>query len=137
MHQRLDATQRFYEALRLQFVIGAADIERLYAWSRRLLEIEREALSERQAFDKNLARMKRVALDLDARPRTATATSGDREAVEYFTIEASLWDAGARGDTVPVTDWDQRIALARARFEATATAFDRGEGSIELPYLWS
>lgn len=137
MHQRLDATQRFYEALRLQFVIGAADLERLYAWSRRLLEVEREVLGDRPAFERNLARMKRVGMDLGARPRTVTATAGDREAVEFFTIEATLWDAGARGDTVPIADWDQRIALAKARFEAAATAFQGGETSIEAPYLWS
>ncbi len=137
MQPRLDATQRFYEALRLQFVIGAADVERVQAWSRRLLEAEREVYAGAGPFERHLGRMQRLERDLDARPRTASATQDDREAVAYFLAEATLWDAGARGNTVPEATWTERIALARARFIATEAAFDRGDGGVEAPYQWS
>lgn len=137
MQARLDATQRFYEALRLQFLIGAADVERVYAWSRRLLDVEREVDEGAAPFERHLARMQRLQQDLDARPRTAPATEGDREAAGYFVAEATLWDAGARGNTVPEATWTERIQLARARFLASEAAFDRGEEPVEGAYLWS
>lgn len=133
----LDATQRFYEALRLQFVIGAADVERVYAWSRRLLEVERGVYEGSGPFERHLSRMRRLTQDLDARPRTATPTDADREAAECFLLEASLWDAGARGVDVEPDTWQRRIQLARARHVAALAAFEKGEGGVEAPYLWS
>lgn len=134
---RLDATQRFYEALRLQFVIGAADVERVYAWSRQLLEAEREVYDGPGPFERHLARVQRMQRDLDARPRTAAATEGDRAGVACFLAEAMLWDAGARGNTTPEETWTLRIDLARERFLAAEVAFDRGEAPVEAAYQWS
>lgn len=137
MQPRLDATQRFYEALRLQFVIGAADVERVHAWSRRLLDVEREVYEGAGPFERHLARMQRLERDLAARPRTAPPTDGDRASAAYFLAEATLWDAGARGHTVPDATWTERIELARARFLACEAAFDRGEAPVEDAYQWS
>ncbi|MBX3471653.1 MAG: hypothetical protein KF878_32765 [Planctomycetes bacterium] len=133
----LDETQRFYEALRLQYVIGAADGERVYAWSRRLLEVERGLYDGAGPYERHLARMQRLAKDQDARPRTATPTAADRGAVEFFLLEASLWDAGARAETVEPEVWTRRIGAARRLHKEAQAALEAGEGEAERAYRWS
>lgn len=137
MEQRLDATQRFYEALRLQFVIGAADVERLYGWARRLLDLDREATAGPAPFERHRGRMQRAARDLDSRPRSAAATEADRQAVDCFLAEAELWAAGANGEGVEEEVWARRLDQARELFERWRAAFEQGTASVELPYLWS
>ncbi|MCO5166865.1 MAG: hypothetical protein M9894_10925 [Planctomycetes bacterium] len=133
----LDETQRFYEALRLQFVIGAADAERVYAWSRRLLEVERGLYDGAGPYERHLGRIKRLERDLDARPRGAAATEADRGAVEFFLLEAALWDAGARAETVEPEVWTRRIAAARRRHKEAQAALEAGQGQAEGAYRWS
>jgi hypothetical protein len=137
VEQRLDAHQRFYEALRLQFVIGAADVEKLYGWARRLLDVDRETTAGAPPYERHRARMQRAAKDLDSRPRSAAATEADRLAVDCFLAEAELWAAGAKGEGVDDDVWARRVDHAKALFERWRATFVQGGASIELPYLWS
>lgn len=123
----IDASRRFYEALRLQFVIGAADIERVVAWSRRLLEAEREAGDGGlDPWAAHAARMKRLEQDLDARPRTAPATPLDRVTAELCRVEADLWVAGQRGAAVDAALPARRLQLAKQGHDQARAAFEQG-----------
>lgn len=132
----VEASRRFYEALRLQFVIGAADLERVVAWSRRLLEAEREAGSSddrAEPWAAHAARMRRLEQDLDARPRTAPATALDRVTAELCRVEAELWLAGQRGAAVEAGLPARRVALAKQGHDAARAAFEQG-AELEAVY---
>lgn len=140
---RVDVTQRFYEALRLQFLIGAVKIERVVSWAKKVLEVEREA-GVGDPWAQHELRAKRLSTDLDGRPRTAPPTPYDRLVAEYVALEAGLWVAGQQGKEVPAERVERRGALARELFSTTISALERGgpigpgdPDPVEAPYLAS
>jgi len=134
--ERLEVAKRFFEAVRLQVVTGSADVERLYHWSFRLLDVERD-MDRVSGYEKHLARMRRLEADIATRRAADLVPEVEDEAARFFGAEAVYWLALAEeGDAAEAVA--AQVEQARAVTAAAAARFEELVAwSVESPCLWS
>jgi hypothetical protein len=97
---KLDAARQTYQAVMRDLPAARADAEKVYLWSRRVLEAQRD-LSDKKAeriaaLEDHLARMKELRKVALARYRAGHATHTEALAGEFYVAEAELWLAQAK-----------------------------------------
>ncbi|MCA8925928.1 MAG: hypothetical protein KDD82_29240 [Planctomycetes bacterium] len=98
MSGRLDMAQRFFDAARMELVSGTATPARLYFWSFRVLDAEREVQDEASACSAHLERMKALHSAVSDRARSGLAESEVESTALCYVLEAELWLRSARGE---------------------------------------
>jgi len=100
--KRLDAARKTFEGyLRMFRNKGSPDPEKLYVWSRRLMEAE-QALGDdkstaRAAVQAHLDRMKELERICADFARAQQGLQVDAEAARYYRIEAEIWLSQTKG----------------------------------------
>jgi len=78
-----------------RYKTGNSDPEGVYLWSRRWLEAQRKASTEKvdqtKAFEDHCARMKELEELVKNRSEAGTETAAYRAAAEFYRAEAELW----------------------------------------------
>jgi hypothetical protein len=98
---RIEAAHRAYqEALDLYREGRSRDVDRIYLWSVRWLEAERDAAArpadQLPAWEAHTKRMKQLDDLVRGRFRAGVAAAVELPAVEYYRKEADFWLARAR-----------------------------------------
>ncbi|HZS38027.1 MAG TPA: hypothetical protein VFF06_14420 [Polyangia bacterium] len=95
---RVDAAAKVLAQIEAQYKTGVVDIERVYLWSTRWCDAQRDAKGNlpQSAAREHLKRMQ--ALEALAKARYAAGVAGpvDGAAAEYYRVEAELWVASAK-----------------------------------------
>lgn len=78
---------------------GPVDVEKVYLWSRRVLEAQRDISSKKAdqlaAIEEHLARMKGWRENAAKRYKAGQGTHAEVSAMEFFVTQAELWLAQA------------------------------------------
>jgi hypothetical protein len=98
---RADAARRAYqESVDLYREGRSRDVDRIYLWSQRWLEAEREAAprkeAERAAYEAHYRRMRQLENLIRDRYKAGVAAPIELPAVEFYRLEAEGWLAGHR-----------------------------------------
>jgi len=96
MSGRLDMAERFFEAARMELVSGTAPPSKLYFWSFRVLDAERESQDNATACNAHLQRMKALHAAVADRARTGLAEAEVESTALCYVLEAELWLRSAR-----------------------------------------
>lgn len=96
MSGRLEMAERFFEAARMELVSGTAAPSRLYFWSFRVLDAERDSQDQATACNAHLQRMKSLHAAVADRARTGLAGAEVESTALCYVLEAELWLRSAR-----------------------------------------
>jgi hypothetical protein len=99
---RLDAVQRAYRESWLLYREGRSrDVDRIYLWSVRWLEAEREATTQpaerTAAYEGHRKRMRLLDDSVRARLRAGAVAPVEAPAAEFYRVEADIWLRRAKG----------------------------------------
>jgi hypothetical protein len=107
LEARLQAARKAYdgytEALQIRTNSFRDTVERLYRWSRRILDAERAVAKTREARTEGLkGHLARMA-DLESKAtrflKVGGAIHADVDAARFFRLEAEIWVAEAKAET--------------------------------------
>jgi outer membrane protein TolC len=97
---KLDAARHAYEANVRAYAAGQGDAEKVYLWSRRWMEAEREQAEKKggreAALESHLKRMKDLREAAVKRYQAGQAPQADPLGAGFYVAEAELWLAQAR-----------------------------------------
>lgn len=95
---RADAALKAVHEAELAYKTGRADAERVYLWSVRWCETQRDSKGNlpQAAAQEHLKRMQELEAHVKARVASGSASSGDLSPAEYYRIEAELWAQTAK-----------------------------------------
>jgi hypothetical protein len=100
MKAKADTARRAYEASVAALATGKADAEKVYLWSRRLLEAQQDSSDKKAdrlaALEGHLGRMKDLRKISEERYKQGAAIHADVVATDYYVAEATLWLAQAK-----------------------------------------
>jgi hypothetical protein len=100
MKAKVETARRGYEASVAALATGKADAEKVYLWSRRLLEAQQDSSDKKAdrlaALEGHLGRMKDLRKIAEERYRQGAAIHADVVATDYYVAEAALWLAQAK-----------------------------------------
>jgi hypothetical protein len=100
MKAKAETARRAYEAAVEALAAGKADAERVYLWSRRLLEAEQDSSDKKAdrltALEEHHSRMKDLWKVTQERYKQGHAIFADVVATDYYVAEATLWLARAK-----------------------------------------
>lgn len=133
---RLDMAQRFFEAARMELVSGSAAPSRLYFWSFRVLDAEREVHDQAAACGAHLERMKSLHSAVSDRARSGLVESEVESTALCYVIEAELWLRSARGED-PTEIAHQLTQASREAYRGLEERFKSTRAGIEEACLAS
>jgi hypothetical protein len=133
---RITIVQRFYEAVRMQLITGSADTERLYHWSFRFLDAQRDTGESETAYEAHLARMQRLEKDVTHKFEKKLVSQLEHDQAVFFRVEAEYWLALTREEDY-VALAEQQLELGRRIHEAARSHFLQTAEGIEGACLWS
>lgn len=133
---RLTIVQRFYEAVRMQVITGSADTERLYHWSFRFLDAQRDEGDADTAYEAHLQRMVRLEKDIQHKFQKQLVSELEHDMAVFFRVEAAYWLALTR-DEPYVELAEQQLELGRRIYEGARSRFVQSSQGVEVACLWS
>jgi len=97
---RVDAAAHAYALAEAAWRAGRAPLDRVYTWSRRWLDAQRDqplhGKALRAALADHLTRMQAVAAEVDRRVSAGAASADEKADAAYYVAEATLWVARRR-----------------------------------------
>src|SRR5581483_10695487 len=94
------AAKAYEETVLLYREARSRDLDRIYLWSKRWLDAQRDANSgkaeQQAAFDAHWKRMKQLQELIDNRMRSGVGAAVEVAQVEFYRLEAELWLTRAR-----------------------------------------
>jgi hypothetical protein len=136
LSERVEAGRRFCEAMRLQVLTGAAELDRLYYWSFRCLDAERGGEAPQAAYEAHLARMRRLLDDLSPRIAATLARADEETQARFFVREAEYWLELTRGGELEPAR-EALLAAAQAAWEGCRDRFRADGKGLEAASLAS